>query len=328
MMPARVTASACALALLAALGGCGENEPSRAIADASGDCARPYSDDSPWNRPVGAVRGRPARLPQRLTSDPTQYTYPVYEITRDTPRKAVRFDLWYSRVVDGGRRTVNVRGGAGSGKLARVPIPPAAEGAAGTDGQVILLDRERGTEWNLWQLNAARDGTYDAANVGRYNTAWSAVPPHDGNGQPYFLRGAKIPYLAGLVRPCEIARGRIDHALAFAYPGTTSRWVYPATDSDGGTPVGAGLPMGTRLQLDPTIDARTIEREWKCTGPCLTIARALQRYGMYLIDTSGRSKLIVEYEGTARWQGAITASTPSPIPRDRLRIVPPPSRRR
>jgi hypothetical protein len=86
--------------------------------------------------------------------------------------------------------------------------------------------------------------------------------------------------------------------------------------------------MGTRLQLDPTVDARTIEREWKCTGPCLTIARALQRYGMYLIDTSGRSKLIVEYEGTARWQGAITASTPSPIPRDRLRIVPPPSRRR
>jgi hypothetical protein len=61
-------------------------------------------------------------------------------------------------------------------------------------------------------------------------TGWSAAPPLDDNRQPYFLRGAKIPDLAGLVRPCEIARGRINHALAFAYPGTTSN----------------------RLQLDPS----------------------------------------------------------------------------
>jgi hypothetical protein len=128
------------------------------------------------------------------------------------------------------------------------------------------------------------------------------------------------------VRPCEIARGRIRHALAFAYPGTTPNWVYPATHSDGRTPVGAGLPMGTRLQLDPSIGVQTIKDEWGCTGPCLTIARALQRYGMYLIDTSGRSKLMMEYDRTAGWKGVVTASTASAIPVEHLLIVPPPRR--
>ena len=177
------------------------------------------------------------------------------------------------------------------------------------------------------QFRRTADGTYDVSNVGRYVTTWSAVPPRDDNRQPYFLRGAKIPYLAGLVRPCEIARGRISHALAFAYPGTTPKWVYPATHSDGTTPVGEGLPTGTRLQLDPSVSAATIKRRWRCTGACFTIARALQRYGMYLIDSSGRSKLIMEYDRTANWNGAVTASTPSRIPVGRFRVVPPPSRK-
>ena len=321
-------AFACAVLVLLAAGGCGGGDEVAVSSSARDDCARPYSDDSPWNRPVGNARGRPADLPQKLTSDPTQYTYPVYEVTRETPLKTVRFDLWYSRVVDRGRRTLNTRGGRRSGEVARVPIPPQAEAAAGTDAQVILVNRDTGAEWNMWRLKEGRGDTYDVANLGRYNTAWDAVPPLDSERNPWWLRGAKIPYLAGLVRPCEIARGRIDHALAFAYPETTRRSVYPANDSDGTTPDRQGLPTGTRLQLDPAIEVSTITQEWGCTGACLTIARALQRYGMYIIDTSGRSKIIVEYEGTARWRGAMTEDTVSPIPRERLRIVPPPRRPR
>jgi hypothetical protein len=324
--PGRALAWACATLLLAALSACSGGDATIAASslDAGGSCARPYADDSPWNRPVGRVRGRAADLRQPLTSDPSQYTYPVYEVTRRTPLRTVRFEGWYSRVVGHGRRLVNVRGGSAD-RVARVPIPPQAEAAAGSDAQVILYNRDTREEWDMSRVRRAADGGYDVTNVARYVTTWSAVPPYDENRKPYFVRGAKIPYLAGLVRPCEIARGRISHALALAYTHVTPGWVYPATHSDGRTPVGAGLPMGTRLQLDPSIRATRIRR-WGCTGPCFTIARALQRYGMFVIDGGGRTKLMVEYESTAGWNGAVTASTPSAIPVEHFRIVPPPRR--
>jgi hypothetical protein len=322
----RVAAWACGALLLAGLGACSGEEPMIAASspESRAPCARPYADGSPWNRPVGHVRGRLAGLDKPLTSDPSQYTFPVYEVTNRTPLRSVRFNGWYSRVVAGGTRLTNVRGG--NAQVARVPIPAHAMAAAGSDGQIIVVNRDTGEEWDMSNVTRAGDGTYDVSNVGRYVTRWSAVPPLDDNQKPYFLRGAKIPYLAGLVRPCEIARGRINHALAFAYPGTTPNWVYPATHSDGKTPVGAGLPMGTRLQLDPSVGVQTIKDEWGCTGSCLTIARALQRYGMYLIDTSGRSKLMMEYNRTANWKGVVTESTASAIPVEHLRIVPPPRR--
>jgi hypothetical protein len=325
---ARAVAWACGMLLLTALGACSGEEPMIAASSphTRERCARPYADDSPWNRPVAKVQGRPAGLDDGspLTSDPSQYTYPVYEVTRRTPLRTVRFDGWYSRVVAGGTRLKNVRGG--SDQVARVPIPARAMAAAGSDAQIIVVNRDTGEEWDMSNVTRASDGTFDVSNIGRYVTKWSAVPPQDDNFKPYFLRGAKIPYLAGLVRPCEIRRGRISHALAFAYPATTSQWVYPATHSDGRRPVDAGLPMGTRLQLDPSIGAETITQRWGCTGPCLTVARALQRYGMYLIDTSGRPKLMMEYDATADWKGMVTASTPSAIPVEHLRIVPPPRR--
>jgi hypothetical protein len=321
-------ASGALLAALSACNGGGDGAATFAASSlkVSGPCKRPYAADSPWNVPVGPVTGQPAGLRDRLTSDPSQYTFPVYEVTSRTPLRSVRFDGWYSRVFARGTRLVNMRAGA-SGGTARVPIPAHARAAAGYDSQVIVVNRDTGEEWDLSNVIRGHDGSYDVTNVGRYVTTWSAVPPVDDNRQPYFLRGAKIPYLAGLVRPCEIARGRIDHALAFAYPRTASNWVYPATHSDGRTPVGAGLPMGARLRLDPSIGAETIKRRWGCTGPCLTIARALQRYGMYLVDSSGRSKLMMEYDATAKWKGVVTASTPAAIPVERLRIVPPPRRR-
>jgi hypothetical protein len=152
-----------------------------------------------------------------------------------------------------------------------------------------------------------------ATNGYHYNTLWSGVPP-SGFGS----RGAGVPYLAGLVRPCEISQGHIDHALAFAYQNTTSRFVRPATKSDG--TASSGMPEGSHLQLDPSISASTIAG-WGCTGACLTIARALQRYGMYLIDSAGHPKVFLEYQGTAHWSSAVSASTTNPIPLPDFRVV-------
>ena len=56
-------------------------------------------------------------------------------------------------------------------------------------------------------------------------------------------------------------------------------------------------------------------------GPCLTVAHALQVYGMYVIDNSGREKVMMEYEGTAHWNGVVDASTPSPIPLSAFKLL-------
>ena len=84
---------------------------------------------------------------------------------------------------------------------------------------------------------------------------------------------------------------------------------------------GAGaLPEGTRLQLDPALGAARI-RSWGCRGACLVVARALQRYGMYVIDNSGRPKVLFEYDGTAHWRGVIRAGTVTPIPLGAFRVL-------
>jgi hypothetical protein len=287
-------------------------------------CPRPYSDTSPWNSRIGASpRYHPASafhvsvLRGNLTSDPTQYTYPVYRVSAATPVAEVFTSGWYSNVVDGGATLRNERRG-----VARIPMPDGAQAAAGDDAQIILVDEASGDEWGMSHLKREADGRWTAWNAYHYNLRWDGVPPHDDEARPFFPRGAGVPYLAGLVRPCEIGRGRIDHALAFAYKFPTSSFVHPATKSDGIGTKPEDMPQGSRLQLDPSFTEEQI-KAWGCTGACLTTARALQEYGMYIIDNAGRPKVMFEYEGTASWGGAVTAETVSPIPLDGFRLLGP-----
>jgi hypothetical protein len=257
-------------------------------------------------------------LEGELTSDPTQYTYPVYEVRRRTPVRRVRVHGIYSNVTRRGR-VLRIE----SGGTVRLPIPPAASGARGSDAQIVLVDRRTGDEWGAWRVRREADGRWGITNGYHYNLRWSGVPPRDRSGRPFGSRGAGVPYLAGLVRPCELRRGRIEHALAFAYAFPSDDFVHPATKSDGaGGP--DDLPEGTRLQLDPEVSRAEI-RSWGCSGPCLTIAVALQRYGMYVIDNSGRPKVMLEYEATARWDGWVDDQTVSPIPLSAFKVLRSPS---
>jgi hypothetical protein len=301
---------------------CGGEEPAPEESLPADECRRPYSDESPWNTRIEPSPAYDARsdvfvraLEGELTSDPSQYTYPVYEVSRETPRRDVALSGWYSNVSNGGKTLTNQRGGTAS-----LPIPHDAEAAAGSDAQIILLDPETGDEWGASNLDRDSSGQLVAWNAYHYNLAWDGVPPRDEDDRPFFPRGAGVPYLAGLVRPCEIERGRIDHALAFAFDSPSAEYVYPATKSDGKGTGPAALPEGARLQLDPDLTRAEI-RAWGCTGACLTIARALQEYGMYVIDNSGRDKVMLEYEGTAGWKGRVDADTVSPIPLEAFGVL-------
>ncbi|PYU92635.1 MAG: hypothetical protein DMG25_11625 [Acidobacteria bacterium] len=271
----------------------------------------PYTPTSPWNTPIPAnpfvspkSSGYISGLTGSFGSDPTQYSFPVYKVDSATPLRTVSisgsFKTWGCNTC---QATVQ------SGGTVRVPIPSGAQAAAGTDGQIILWNASTGDEWEFWQLTS----TYTATNGYHYNTKWSAVPASPGP------RGAGIPYLAGLVRPWEIALGHIDHALALTYQNTATTYTFPATKTDGPCTSSTCMPEGSRLQLDPTLDVTTLG----LSASGVIIAKALQKYGMIIVDTGGHPKVYFEYDGTAHWNGAITASTVSGIPLDRFRVLDP-----
>jgi hypothetical protein len=276
-------------------------------------CPRPYAASSPWNQPIPAnARSLTSkRLPAGfLSSDPTQYTYPVYTAPARLPAVTVRIDGVFSNVTGPTRLSRELH------TTVRVPIPKGAQESAGSDGQLIVLRPSTGDEWGFWQLHHTGSG-WEATNGYHYNTRWSGVPPA-GFGS----RGAGMTYLAGLIRPCEIARGEIDHAIAFAYNYPSPAYVYPARKSDGSGDAATAFPEGTRLQLDPSLtDTQLAALGIK--NDALVVAHALQKYGMFVVDNSGRAKIYFEDDRTARWLQNITADTVRPIPLSDFRAVAP-----
>ena len=293
---------------------------------AAGLNVRPYTAGSAWNTPIAAgaaadpnsaqlIAGLGAHDGGRLTSDPEQYTFPVYFADASTPRYNVPCRTYRCTVVSAsGTTTTDV--------LQGVPIPATAQTSAGSDAQMIIIDSASGTEWDVWQ--ASFDGSgWSVGNGSVYNVYWDGMPTRYGS------RGAGVPYYAGLIRPWEIAAGQIDHALAFAYPTPASgRCVWPASKTDGNTGGDSAIPEGARLQLDPNLtEADLAAMGLDRTG--MIIARALQQYGMILIDVSGRPKiyaenLLVNPAAGYSWHDpaiALSSSTISAIPHTAFQVL-------
>ena len=201
-----------------------------------------------------------------------------------------------------------------------VPVPSSALASAGSDGQLVLWDPRAGVEYGFWYFDRDASGGLVAINGYRYHTT-SGYLGRFADGLAG--RGAGTPYLAGLVRSWEIASGRIDHALAFTYNQPSRAFVYPASKSNGfGGP--AELAVGTRLRLDPTRTEADFGA-WGLTAPAKIIARALQRYGMYVVGSSGSSKVYLEDRLTAGCNSSITRNLTRAIPMSAFRLVAGPS---
>ena len=306
------------------------NDIGRASEDASGGgtLGRPYSEDSAWNTPIDAspdIDPQSAELVAGIststedgviTSDPTQYTYPVYVADANTPRYDVPCTWYKCTITQPGEEPLRVE------ILERVPIPADARPSAGSDGSMIVIDADSGAEYDLWM--ATREGnSWSVGNASVYNIAWDGMP------NSYGSRGAGLPYLAGLVRHREIAAGVIEHAIAFASPNVSATGcVWPASKTDGTSEEPDALPEGARLQLDPSLT----DEDFTAMGLDTVgrvIARALQEYGMILVDGSGRAKIMVEdltanSSGDASWSEPpteLSETTISTIPVEAFRVL-------
>jgi serine/threonine-protein kinase len=103
----------------------------------------------------------------------------------------------------------------------------------------------------------------------------------------------------------EVAAGEIDHAIRFVLPNDRLRrgYVRPAvhgTDTDGPT---NGPPYGVHLRLRASYPLDSLP-----TAGARTVARALQKYGMYHAD-GGQVALTAQSDRhtTAKWAGLLGA---------------------
>jgi len=174
-----------------------------------------------------------------------------------------------------------------------VPLPTGVAPNAGTDGHMAIVDFSSGRSYEMWQATKV-DATH-------WTCSWGAVMPDIFNGlgnerlnNNGSATAPETSLLAGCFRCFEARQGYIDHALSFASSITYGPTNYrlPALKSDGpggdissgAYPQANGVPEGTRIQLDPSLNLDAIPGIGRGE---LMLGKALQVYGAYCLDTGG-----------------------------------------
>jgi serine/threonine-protein kinase len=147
------------------------------------------------------------------------------------------------------------------------------------DCHLIVVDRLRSKLWEAYQANYT-EGVLTANEVVVWNL--NRVYPSTGRGdQCTSTDAAGFPVAPLLFNADELASGSINHAIRFILPNNRIRakvFVHPATHA--GSPSGPDVapPMGTHFRLKASYDVS------KLSPAAQVVARAMQKYGMFLSD--------------------------------------------
>lgn len=224
--------------------------------------------------------------------------------------------------------------------IADVPVPVTRQmyPEPTEDGHISIIDP---FAKKAWEMSGFRwpEGQLEP-NCGTFNV-WDLTGP--GAGDPWYRgwrwqtrggRGSGFPLIAGLLRPEEIASGEIRHALIFTFPKNrmaddgSNLFIPPAARSDG-KHKGRQYPVeGMRFALDPSLTEADF-KAWGLTPEAQVVARALQRYGMFLGDNGGALALQVQLLGPdersnrRKWDELFPGlySSIENIPANRFRVV-------
>lgn len=177
---------------------------------------------------------------------------------------------------------------ADSDVISTIPLPVGGgiEGQTGyqcstdqSDCHLIVVDRGNAKLYEAYQANYA-DGALSATGL----VVWDLnriYPPSGRGDQCSSTDAAGFPIAPLLFNADELAIGHIDHAIRFILPNPRIRahvFVHPATHA--GAPRGPidAPPMGARFRLKASFDMS------KLTPAAQVVARAMQKYGMFLSD--------------------------------------------
>jgi len=212
-----------------------------------------------------------------IGTDASQFTPNMYWVSNSTPLVPVQLlkNRFRDALNDG-----ELQYGEPAG-VVWVPLPPEALPAVGTDGQLVVINADTGEEWGLNKGYVDGEGKWYAGGVYRYSIQNSGIPP-DGFGQ----RGAGIGQLAGIVRRCEVDRGRIDHAvtIAYDYPCTPEvcqqngwpAFIPPFRKTDGRGDSKFDIPEGARIAIRAEISRAEILKACGDIKGCVVWALNMQ----------------------------------------------------
>ena len=147
------------------------------------------------------------------------------------------------------------------------------------DCHIIVADRSHGKLYEAYQAD------YEAnALTANFLGVWDlnrVYPPSGRGDQCGSADSAGFPIAPLLFDADELATGSINHAIRFTLPNPRIRahvFVHPATHAGGpGGPVDAP-PIGARFRLKASYDVSHL------SPAAQVVARALQKYGMFLAD--------------------------------------------
>ena len=228
---------------------------------------RPFAATSSWNMPIASnanfekVGWRPgARFGVAWSS----YSPAIHVGSDADPLVSVEHPASWGRPAN----TLKIR------------IPVQADGASGTDGELLVIDGD--AVHNFWQFkrlsaDEATAQSYAATNVVTGN-GWGSASPFLGAG----IVAAGSSQLAGLLVQAETDRGEIAHALQiaidapYAMPGSIDE----AINSDGTNPDGL-VQEGQHLAIPAAV----------AMPPGLSplgqkVFRAYRTYGAFVVDVA------------------------------------------
>ena len=251
-----------------------------------------FSSTSPWRKMIGSsvsnqqshaiIDALKQKRPEGLTINTDAWTPAVVYADESDPRRDFSWSIW---------------------TMPSVPTTSSLFSAAlyfaktgDTDASVCLIDQKRRINYSLYGLR--RDQKTNALSISA-----GAAFRNDGSGwwsnitQPWAGRASGGSLCGGLVLASELSKGVVRHALAVGWPRSLILKrgpVFPATTSDGTcTDPSYCVAMGSRIQLDPELSTADL-RVMGLTAGDINIAKALQNYGAYVVDSSGTFSLYVE----------------------------------
>ena len=178
--------------------------------------------------------------------------------------------------------------GADSDNISAMPLPPVGgmEGQSSyrcdvdqDDCHLIVVDRSQGKLYEAYQANYANNIL--SANFVAVWDLKRVYPPSGRGDQCTSADAAGLPITPLLFNADELATGSTNHAIRFILPNARIRahvFVPPATHA--GAPRGPALapPMGARFRLRASYDLSRL------APAAQVVARAMQKYGMFLSD--------------------------------------------
>lgn len=233
-------------------------------------------------------------MPRKLVVAVDQWTPPLHIVDAGkTPkRNVINTGLCLHSSIDPDRNNL----------VDGVPIPDEAWADMSSDGSMIILDIKNRIIWEFWRANRRPDGHWEAGAFFRWDLDGLGYPTEIFTDDCLWgvgIRGSGVSVLGGLVRPEELETGVINHAIALASPINRKKisadvpWEYEfchpiASETDAGGEGDTGgigpafIPEGARLQLNPDLDLDALG----LSKNARIIARALQKYGGFILDNS------------------------------------------